>query len=362
MPPSQFVDDFDDDGLDDEYEGEGYGGDEGLSAEDEAAMANGTTEVRKALGNDASKVTLAQIQDALWHYYYDVEKSVAYLNKTFIAPPPPKPAPKPAPAKKAPEGTCPPISFSASHQSLERRAGAEQKCAFLADSEQSGEGYTRFPVFPQPKSSYLGYFSDMPWLNTPEARQTVFIPPWIPSGGLLGGGDGSGGMSKLQKLAAARKKKSDEKKGQEAATTQTQRKMSDLSISESSRKENLAPTNPLVKRQKISQDSNAPSLKKPASPVPEEQHSRPDSDESESAEESQEDITSESTPVKVAPSSFARTLFGSAPQAPSKSRREVFPMPYTSSTSFSASTFSEPSPDDIVLEAQSKGSNFAKAK
>lgn len=39
----------------------------------------GTIEVRKAL--DASiTVTDAQIQEALWHYYFEVEKSVSYLK------------------------------------------------------------------------------------------------------------------------------------------------------------------------------------------------------------------------------------------------------------------------------------------
>ncbi|UKZ80944.1 hypothetical protein TrVFT333_008709 [Trichoderma virens FT-333] len=81
-----FVDQYDD--LEEEEE---------LSPEDKIAMQNGTAEVRKALGTEAGKVTVAQIQEALWHYYYDIDKSVAYLTKTFIAP-----APKPAP-KKAPE-------------------------------------------------------------------------------------------------------------------------------------------------------------------------------------------------------------------------------------------------------------------
>lgn len=62
-----------------------------------AQMEAGTAEVRSMLGAGASKVTKTQIQEALWHYYYDVDKSVAYLISKFIDPPAPKP--KSAPAK-----------------------------------------------------------------------------------------------------------------------------------------------------------------------------------------------------------------------------------------------------------------------
>ncbi|UKZ55171.1 hypothetical protein TrVGV298_008988 [Trichoderma virens] len=140
-----FVDQYDD--LEEEEE---------LSPEDKIAMQNGTAEVRKALGTEAGKVTVAQIQEALWHYYYDIDKSVAYLTKTFIAP-----APKPAP-KKAPEEK-PQIS----------------------------------PTF----------FDDMPWLDIPRDRETVFIEPPLPRGGLMGGTGAAPKVSKLQALAALRKKR-----------------------------------------------------------------------------------------------------------------------------------------------------------
>jgi elongation factor 1 alpha-like protein len=52
-----------------------------------AQMTAATAEVVAALGDQASKVKTQQIQDALWHYYYDVDKSVAYLKTTFIPPP-----------------------------------------------------------------------------------------------------------------------------------------------------------------------------------------------------------------------------------------------------------------------------------
>lgn len=71
----------------DEYEGYSEEEDE-LSPEDRELMNKGTADVQAALGVEASRVTVAQIEEALWHYYYDVDKSVAYLISKFINPPP----------------------------------------------------------------------------------------------------------------------------------------------------------------------------------------------------------------------------------------------------------------------------------
>lgn len=51
-----------------------------------AQMDAGTAQVRAALGVESSKITTQQIQEALWHYYYDVDKSVTYLMTKFVAP------------------------------------------------------------------------------------------------------------------------------------------------------------------------------------------------------------------------------------------------------------------------------------
>jgi HBS1 N-terminus len=42
-------------------------------------MRLGTIAVREALPSNVAHVTDKEIQESLWHYYYDVEKSVAYL-------------------------------------------------------------------------------------------------------------------------------------------------------------------------------------------------------------------------------------------------------------------------------------------
>lgn len=63
-------DDFDD--YEEEQEAET------LTAEDKEKLRLGTLQVREALaGVPASD---SEIQDALWHYYYDVGKSVTYIK------------------------------------------------------------------------------------------------------------------------------------------------------------------------------------------------------------------------------------------------------------------------------------------
>jgi elongation factor 1 alpha-like protein len=73
---------------------------EELSPEDKAQMTAATAEVKSTLGPQASKVTTQQIQESLWHYYYDVDKTIAYLISKFV-----DPAPKPAAKPKVPKAT-----------------------------------------------------------------------------------------------------------------------------------------------------------------------------------------------------------------------------------------------------------------
>ena len=56
----------------------GEGGDE-LSEHDRQQLRLGTIEVRKQLGSEYNPSD-SEIQEALWHYYYDIGKSVAYLK------------------------------------------------------------------------------------------------------------------------------------------------------------------------------------------------------------------------------------------------------------------------------------------
>ncbi len=69
-------DDYDD--YDDEPEVTSNGNDE-LSPEDKESMREGIIKVRAALG-PTFPATDKEIEEALWHYYYDVSKSVTYLK------------------------------------------------------------------------------------------------------------------------------------------------------------------------------------------------------------------------------------------------------------------------------------------
>ena len=81
--------DYDDDDIydddDDYYEEEEAGGgadtgDGGMTEDDKEQMRAGTIRVREALGDKSDFTSDEQIQEALWHYYYDVVKSVSYLK------------------------------------------------------------------------------------------------------------------------------------------------------------------------------------------------------------------------------------------------------------------------------------------
>lgn len=344
---ASFADDDFYDPHEEDYEEE----DDGMSPEDKVAMATGTEEVRKALGADASKVTVAQIQEALWHYYYDVEKSVAYLQKTFVAP-----TPKPTP-KKATEGKFFARFPTSSSMAFGSAAGADLE-GCRPRSRHNGLGRLQSPVKPILETPGLpidAHFFDMPWLQTPGHRQTTFIAPWAPPGGLLGGSEGAPKMSKLQALAAARKKKTEQKKEQEKEL-QAEKGMKDLSISS---------PKPIEKtKQAAPAASSTPPPMGRASQSTGELSSNSNHPASAHLDHSMDDVESQVNMAshRPAPSAFAQTLIGSAPGGSQKHTQDVFAMAYASSSSYLASAFSEPSPDDIVLAAQAKGSNFARAK
>jgi elongation factor 1 alpha-like protein len=80
-------DDFDD-GYDDDYDESGYavGEEDGLTAEDTEKLRVGTVQVRSALGQGFASISDKEIQDTLWHYYYDIAKSVTYLKSLSSIP------------------------------------------------------------------------------------------------------------------------------------------------------------------------------------------------------------------------------------------------------------------------------------
>ncbi|KAI0187550.1 P-loop containing nucleoside triphosphate hydrolase protein [Xylaria flabelliformis] len=307
----------------DEFEGAGYSEDDDeLSPEDRAQMVAGTTQVRAALGTDSSKVTTQQIEEALWHYYYDANKAAAYLASKYISPKPAKPP-----------------------------------------TQKNKSGDDRYAEH-KPRPSLNQFFHDMPWLDIPNERRTLFIEPPCPPGGLLGGSAPPGKMSKLQALAAARKKKAEEQKSEnrklesqkttsppiptalETPKEPTKRTSSALAERLSSRQD----AKPLPIHTKTQTHLASDTTAEHLSTVTTQPHIS--------------DLPTTKDPsldaLIAAPSTLALTLFGSSTSrsAPVPRKQQCYELPYMRFlTSSNADPFSEPSPDDVVLAAQSKASN-----
>ncbi|PGH27701.1 translation elongation factor Tu [Polytolypa hystricis UAMH7299] len=193
---------YDSDGLDDDdYDNEagGDGGDNNteLSPEDREQMRLATIEVRQLLASEMPPVSAEEqeIWESLWHYYYDVGKAVGYLRKKY------KPDTTEKSAKKQQQqGKVKGKGMMASSYPLPPPPPA------VALSTTSCSAAASF--------SAVDFFKDSPWLNIPAHRRAeILVEPLYPRLGLLGGApEGGGKMSKLAALAAARKKRESEKK------------------------------------------------------------------------------------------------------------------------------------------------------
>ena len=282
----------------------------------------GTIAVRAKLPKDSRHITDKQIQEALWHYYYDVEKSVGYLVNTYLAKP-----------KRENIKTV-----------VKKSGGFGVSCNEIAESLKRGaEGWVAGPAACSKPFSFADFFKDTPWLNTPLERQTVFVEPLYPRGGLMGGSsDGAPKLSKLQALAAARKKKAQEQKSGDVGV---EKPMSELSIN-GAFEETSMDTLP-------KSTSRGVPLRKRKGSNPHEKHPRPSSAKKD-VKEADPDSQMDAAPIDQAePSAFANTMFSSPmPSAPSAN---LFTLPYTTTATISTDPFAGPSPDDVVIAAQSKG-------
>ena len=196
-------------------------------------------------------------------------------------------------------------------------------------------------TLPTPKfSTSTDFFWDTPWGNVPPHRLGVMtaVPP--PKGyrqGLLGG------SSKLQALAAKRKQKQDALKASQDATTDKAVALLDkLNVKDSRPSENKQTLTkyPTRKRSqtpevKLVQENELESEPVPKRPVVE----FPD--------------------LRAQPSMFGATLCGPAEPAETGEDGDVlpsFPLPYTTLEAFrKADPFANPSPDDVVRQAQARG-------
>jgi len=196
--------------------------------------------------------------------------------------------------------------------------------------------------------SFQDFFKDTPWLNIPSERQVTFIAPLYPRGGLLGGSsDGAPKMSKLQALAAARRKKAQEQKF--SGSTGVEQPMANLTLDPSTKSgEQKAGSSSRGFPQRKRKDTN-PHEKMPT-PIERE------------PTQSSQDEPMETPPLDQAePSAFANTMFSSTSQPSSRQHPDsLFTLPYNASKpTIVTDPFAGPSPDDVVMAAQSKGSTIS---
>ena len=200
----------------DDYDDYEDGNNDELSPEDKEQMRQGTIKVRASLG-PSDTVTDKAIQDALWNYYYDVAKSVAYLKskqsqtdsslKQRLTSAD-KQNPPPTNKKQANEiksklnlrwsslSVCPGRVGHDAFASSRSRSDADEHQNLVADPDDSAS--VRATEF----------FKDCPWLSIPEQRKAeIIIEPVLPRPKLLGGASNSGKPSKLAALAAKRRQK-----------------------------------------------------------------------------------------------------------------------------------------------------------
>ncbi|KAJ5773320.1 Translation elongation/initiation factor/Ribosomal beta-barrel [Penicillium paradoxum] len=305
---------------DDYYEGEDdeYTPD----PEEQELLQQCTALVLQQLGAGQPSVTATkeEVHDALWHYYNDIEKSVNYL-RAYPAPP------------------------STAHFSA-------------AD-----------------------FFRDCPWLNIPSHRKAdILIEPLHPRLGLLGGAPENGGkLSKLAALAAARKKKEGEKtqstletsksstpKSEQATTSSLAQRDTPLSLrdrlaaSGRSAPKSSEGSGSLRRLASSSSSSSSSTPKHPAREIKKESISDVSAPMQRMRLEPQKQPEPEQTvpTIRASPSTFASTIVGPAtgPTTAEPSRLHpnssdllrIYGQDHAEPFDFAA-----PSPDDVVLKAQS---------
>ncbi|RMZ84573.1 hypothetical protein DV737_g1244, partial [Chaetothyriales sp. CBS 132003] len=144
-----------------------------MTDEDRRQLRLGTAKVRQSLGPAYSHVPTKDIEDALWNYYYDVNKSVAYLKST--------------------------------HKAVIALPNKTTPASKTGKTAPANKGLLVFPIPSSPSPIPPGFWSDCPWLQVPLHRQALIIEcSALPKGRLLGGASKDGKMSKLQALAAKR--------------------------------------------------------------------------------------------------------------------------------------------------------------
>ncbi|KAF5857553.1 Hsp70 suppressor, GTPase facilitates ribosomal subunit dissociation [Aspergillus alliaceus] len=337
----------DDDDFDDGYDSP--------DPEEQEVLEQCTAEVLSQLRAGVPSVTATrdEVQEALWHYYNDVEKSVNYLRN-----------------KKAKE--------------------IKKESASATAAKTKGSTVPAYPIpfdmttQEPPHFSAADFFRDSPWLNVPAHRKAdILIEPLYPRLGLLGGAPESGGkVSKLAALAAARKKKEGDKASpapaqstepNKAQTPPTEQKSASLSL-----RERLAGNGKLQKTDgaqsprplgKLSRLGSHSPQKRP-SPEPTKQNGALQVNQvtvqKESPAEppmSKEENEQPAANIRASPSTFASTIVGGATRPKMTEPSPLYSNSLDLLTIYGQDLtesfdFTGPSPDDVVLNAQSSAKGF----
>ncbi|RAQ99498.1 elongation factor 1-alpha [Stemphylium lycopersici] len=332
--------DYDDDDLyddDDFYEegGDDVDAGDGMTDDDKEQMRVGTARVREAMGDMSDFTSDEQIQEALWHYYYDVGKSVSYLKNKLGVAEPKKEAPKqekPKPASR--------FDQAASVADQTTPTSTDQPARSVAH-------HLSLPPLSMPtNAAATDFFWDVPWGNVPPERlATITADAPLYRGGLLGG------SSKLAALAARRRKEREAEAAASKANNEADSAVAMLDKLSVNSQENVGPSRDAAS-DRPARASRYPVRRRSPSPTPD----APKEPEVAEPETPQPAIVVESPAQRATPSTFASTLCGpDEPQKQSQPSSRAIPVPFAAYKAFDgAAAFSGPSPDDIVRAAQAK--------
>ena len=326
----------DDEYDDDDYYEEEEAASDGMTEDDKEQMRVGTIRVREALGEFEAGVSDAQIQESLWHYYYDVGKVVTYLKNRLGG----VQTPHEATPKKEKAVSKFDQAASAATEKAPVPTGKHTR-THTQHSVVTSHPCLPLPPHSMPTRATDDFFWDVPWGNVPEHRRGVItVEPPRYRGGLLGG------SSKLAALAAKRRREREEAEAASKAGANGDADAAVAMLDKLSVKAGNKPSAPSGQSK-----PRYPMRKRSPSPQPEATNEEPEHE----PDAPQPAVVVELPAERATASIFASTLCG-AVATPSPPTMLAFPAPYAGNKdSDSADAFSKPSPDDIVRAAQAKG-------
>ncbi|KAL9103983.1 MAG: hypothetical protein Q9163_001045, partial [Psora crenata] len=370
------LDDFDG-AAEDDFEDE-------LTPEGRELLRTGIIEVRQTLGTDFP-ATNQEIEDSLYYYYYNVQKTVNYLlsmdvyslqhahnlsltdtdQKTNINSQKPK-KDQLDPYAKPPTGKPEFSILLASKQDHPLSAHLH-----TLSPSRGLFGSTDPPLFSEPLSA-ADFFKDSPWLNVPRYRQAqILVEPCYPPGRLLGGSsrqEGGPPKSKLAALAAARRKEHHTAKNVHSST-------SSVALLDKLNLKSDSPDSALLHNQdstnkRIPQKTPDPNPRKYVSrqrrsPTPPHTDSQSRLTTSPAEAQNTAEITQAMIIPIASPSLFAKAMFGRPPPEPHHvtclDPSRLLAMP-SNEMNANGDAFADPSPDDVVLRSQSSSKGGKQAK